>query len=847
MSTIWAKFRKILVFLAVIFTIFFALLLPLFYGINLSNLHFQNFHIEQLYIKLDKKLILRAKNIDIPKQKKNAASLSDFSGYINKIFWVNTLFDYILIENLRYKNYEINLRFSDGTFYLDSPLLRINTSFNKGKNGTEIYIKDLAFKDFDIFIQGIVNADILRKIYDFNGTFLSHELGGNIELKLKKNILNYKITNAKASSLKNLMNEIESKKWLSKDVKNWIYGNIIATDYEFKKISGKIDIKRNKFFLKKMYGVGVAKNLRIKFHPNVSPVLVKSTRIVLKNGTLSFLLNSPTFKGASLKNSGVKINRLFDNDANIDINISTNSPLNNDIGEILSAYDIDIPFRQNSGKLSTKLNLNIVFEPFKLQAFGKFALNDANISISSTPFYSRNAEISLENSLIKIENSHLKNDFLDINLSALIDTSSKNGIIDAFGDINLSKNNINLLQMSQIPLVANIKFDSQKAALQIPTYNVNLNFGKTNEFSFKNNANLLLNSPFLNDIGLKNFDQIWINTDDFINFNVIANEALFSAPFANKDGSNYEKDDFVLDINDENLSLLSKSGNLALNSYKNDLNVSLKNIDFIYDNGINSNFTKFGNLHINALNSNILLPKNRRLIFDEFSGNIDENLSEFVAKKNGANFFYKLDNETIKLDAEGVDSDFVNAILGANSFRGGKFDLVLMGSGSDEFDAEISAKNTYLSDFKAYHQLLTFINSAPALLIFKTPDFNDKGFTVNDGKIYLSKKANKFYLKAINLKGTSADIFGTGSINLEPSVIDIILELRLLKDATQIIGKIPLVNQILLGKDGKISTVIKVSGTTDEPKFQTQILKDALNTPLNIIKNTFELPFVIFN
>lgn len=851
MSTKWSKFKKIFAFFAVIFIAFCILLSPLFYGINLSNLKFKNFQIEQLYIKLDKKLILRAKNISVLTQNKKQSSLNDFSSYIDKIFWINALFKDILIENLRFENYKLNLRFSNGHFYVDSPLLLINTAFSKIKNKTIIDVKNLAFKDFNISIQGTANADIMRKIYDFNGTFLSHELSGCVSLKLKQNILNYKIFDAKAKSIKNLIDEIKGKKWLTNEVANWIYGNIVANDYEFKEVSGKIDIKHNKFFLNKMRGLAFAKNLRIKFHPKVAPVLVKSARVMLKNETLSFKLNHPIFKNASLKNSSVKINHLFENDANIDINIKTNSPLNNDIGEILSAFDIDIPIRQNSGALDTKLHLNIVFEPFNIQAFGKFALNDANISIANAPFFSKNAKISLKNSLINIENSHLKNDFLDINLSALIDTSRKTGAIDAFGDVNLSLKNNNLLQMHQIPLFVDMKFNENNATLHFPAYSANLIFGKMNEFSFKNTNNLLKNSPFLNEIGIKDFRQIWINTADFSAFDIVANDVKFSAPFTHKNGLNYENDDFMLNINDENFTLLSKTAHLELssnkNGAKNDLNVGLKTIDFIYNFDEKINFLKFGNLRVSAINSDILLSKNKKLIFDEFKGSIDENLSHFIARKNDAKFIYKLDNNAIKLDANNVDSDFINAILGANSFIGGKFDMILMGKGLDDFDAEISAKNTYLADFSAYHQLLTFINSIPALLIFKTPDFNNKGFTIKEGKIYLSKKANKFDLQAMNLKGTSADIFGSGSINLNTNKVNITLELGLLKDATKIISNIPLFNYILLGKDGRISTVIKVSGDVQEPKFQTQILKDTINSPFNLIKNALELPFVIFN
>ncbi|WP_141069938.1 AsmA-like C-terminal domain-containing protein, partial [Campylobacter fetus] len=35
--------------------------------------------------------------------------------------------------------------------------------------------------------------------------------------------------------------------------------------------------------------------------------------------------------------------------------------------------------------------------------------------------------------------------------------------------------------------------------------------------------------------------------------------------------------------------------------------------------------------------------------------------------------------------------------------------------------------------------------------------------------------------------------------------------------------------------------------TLDEPKFETQVVTDIIKTPYNIIKNTLELPFILFN
>lgn len=99
---------------------------------------------------------------------------------------------------------------------------------------------------------------------------------------------------------------------------------------------------------------------------------------------------------------------------------------------------------------------------------------------------------------------------------------------------------------------------------------------------------------------------------------------------------------------------------------------------------------------------------------------------------------------------------------------------------------------------------------------------------------------------AIELVGSSADIGGRGTIDLDTKKINIDLELKILKDASSIIDKIPLVNQIILGKDRSLSTVIAIRGTTEKPEYSTQVLQDTLLSPLKLIRNVLQAPFLIF-
>ena len=108
--------------------------------------------------------------------------------------------------------------------------------------------------------------------------------------------------------------------------------------------------------------------------------------------------------------------------------------------------------------------------------------------------------------------------------------------------------------------------------------------------------------------------------------------------------------------------------------------------------------------------------------------------------------------------------------------------------------------------------------------------------------ILFSRYKDDLAINALTFNGDSVDVLGIGDINLKKDTIDLELELRTLKAASELISKVPIVNQIILGKDRVISTQILVKGTIDKPKFQSQIIKEALQLPFSIIKNIIEMP-----
>jgi len=81
---------------------------------------------------------------------------------------------------------------------------------------------------------------------------------------------------------------------------------------------------------------------------------------------------------------------------------------------------------------------------------------------------------------------------------------------------------------------------------------------------------------------------------------------------------------------------------------------------------------------------------------------------------------------------------------------------------------------------------------------------------------------------------------GKGTANIKQNKINLLLNLK--TDLASDVSKIPLVGYLIF--DGKsLSTTLKVTGKLNNPKIQTQLAKDIVVAPLNIIKRTLTLPY----
>ena len=844
-----SKIAKIILTIIVIFAVSLSVLfIALKNGIEINEFDYQDLSIERLYIKIDKKLIINAKNIKLPENSTSSSSefeVANLNEYFSYLPYLERFFEEINLENLEVGEDTITVLFKDDIFYVDTPYLTIDTQFKARDGGYDIAIYEFLLADFNLAIAGDGHLNFTDNSYIFDGFFLTHEINGKLDFTIKNNLLKYKISNATAKSLKNFMDELGFKAELDKEVKEWIYGKVVAGFYDIEYLKGEIDIANLEYHLDKMEAYGVAYDLNVTFEEALSPINAELSKISLHDGDLHFDLVHPTFEGKDLNGSKVSLVSFMDDDIKVLLDIKTDSIFDQNISNILKAYDINVPVIQKSGKLDSHTSLVIEIEPFFVDVNVTAKLEDANLEIGGAKFYSKKANIFIDNESVVLKDTSL-------NLKPIFSASNLNGKIDLKNSTAKFKTKFNKIEVENIykreGLDAEVSLSfKDDINIEVPALDLTLNLGKkTNTISLANLDTLSSHSELLTSLKSSG-GSAKITSKNFKDFDIDVKNIGIETPFVKKDGSKYSKDDIKVEFKNGVIDGTTKSGLLSFSLKNGNTFANIKDLDLVLKSDEKGGDSEFPNITFNGVNSNLLLD-DRRINFNSYSGNLNKKNIKFDGKVDGGgNIALNLTPQIVSINAQDITSSAVNNLLKSKSFDGGKFNLKLVGDSFSKFQAEILATDTFLTDFVFYQRMLSFLDSIPSLMKLKTPDFNSDGFSVKDGKIYLDRKGDDLHIQAMNFMGTSADIAGTGGVNLKSGELNVDLEIIYLKDASSIIDNIPIINQIILGRDRAFSTIIEIRGTTQEPTYSNRAVSDVLLSPFNIIKNVIELPVSLFD
>lgn len=805
-------------------------------GIHISSFKTPYFSLENLYFKLEKKFILRLESLHINTSRQTDSSTEELETFFQNANYIKIFFKELIFDKISYENNMFTLTYFGDKFTLDSDYVTLIATFDDAKTKVD----ELLLKDFDFRFNGDIDMDISKQNFDLNGSISSFDINANISARLNKRILDFEISNARASSIDDFMDSLAKNIDLDEEIKKWIHVYTKAKNYEIYSFKGSIDTRSKK--INRLDGLAHASDASLFLSPSLKRVLFKSIDIKLANDSLNFTLNEPSFEGKSLEGSKVAITNITGGNSHIILDLSSNEISLDDVKPILTNYDINLGLLSSSAPTITTLRLDISLEPFDIRADGNFAFSAKSpLRIGETSFYSNILDLDLNGTVLNFKKANLSSDFLDIDFVGELDLSSDKGTLDTH--IKLLDLEGNLLNIKNIKTTAKLDL-AKDFELSIADFDFVGNFSGKKRISINDLSKLIQYSPLLSELKAT-AGSFKLDGDDFTNFGG-AFELFFNFGLKDQNQNPYNHDIFTFLVAKEGFNLTSRSGNiLAKNNKTGKLEVFVNNIIIPINQQTASKENKTNITYIGKNSSLSLSDFNRTLNFKAFRADFTEGL-DFTGDYGNGKLNVVLKPNYLKINGTNLPDTSINDFLGGKFISQGGFDIKLEGRDFKDFTATINAKDTYFLGLKAQQNLLAFLDSIPSLIIFKVNDFTKKGFEAKTAQAQLKRQGDLLQINALAIKGSNADIYGTGGINTDNKDIKMLLELHLLKTASSVIANIPIINHILLGENKAASTLIEVSGAYDDPKYTSTVAVDILSTPFNIIKNTLSLPANLF-
>ncbi|PPK62949.1 uncharacterized protein DUF3971 [Malaciobacter marinus] len=412
-----------------------------------------------------------------------------------------------------------------------------------------------------------------------------------------------------------------------------------------------------------------------------------------------------------------------------------------------------------------------------------------------------------------------------------------------------------------IKKIANMPLEVKLSSFDINADEFKKSSSKTNNIS---NENINLHMKNMNLTIDKNeyfTNEAFVNIKDSkVNFKGDFDTLVFPFYKDTKQVTSYNLNG-IYDLKKENLQLKTDDKKVALYIVpKKSLKLNLQDYDLhVRTKDDNSDLSSFETLEIDAQNSNIVINDKYKALAKKYHIKADENEQSFTLENKKILVTYKKDKDKkIKIKANNLNDKFINTLANKEVLKGGS--VVFIASGDEKsLDGKVILSENKIENLSIITNIVTLINTSPALInpllaipsiasMASSEGFALNGYKVNDGYIdfVYNFETNFLNLNEIVTVGNGIDFEGKMMVDLDSRVIDGKLNLIFFKGYSSVVGSIPVLNYVFLGDKKRVETQIELSGTLDEPKIVSNIAKDSINAPVNVIKRIIKSPLKLF-
>ncbi len=406
-SKIYFSITSFFIFIFLTLSIVFLLLSK---GIYLKEVNLPSFHINKLYLKWDEKL-----NISIDKltlfthsNSSNSFQTKDIQKNLKNFGFFTSFLQSFIIERIDYRDISATLQYLDkngGYIRASSSNFNIDTIIYKTNN--YIHFKILSFKDSikKVTAHGDIVLDLLkREIFANIDTDISSEISLNIYTYIDTMQLKYALTSQKEiKSISHLISILH----LSKVMKYWVYDAIKMQSLLLQKAHGFIEFSKPNEAFSNLYVCADVKKMNYKYNKALDAIHTQTTNLEFKHGVLYIRPKDQTTYNFNLDRSWLKID-FSKKEFKLLLTLMLDGFVDKHLLHLLHTYNINLPFKQNSGSFKTNLVLDINLMTLDVDTQGIFNTDNANFTYLGLDLDLFDTSIKLHNSYVVIDKMYAK-------------------------------------------------------------------------------------------------------------------------------------------------------------------------------------------------------------------------------------------------------------------------------------------------------------------------------------------------------------------------------------------------------------------------------------------------------
>lgn len=828
--------------------LFIAFFIWLLVGIKLDTFKVADYNIDGLYIKLDKKLILEADNVIIPKRKEEP-SFDSVDKTFDRIRYLFTFFESIDLKNIAFENNSLSIQYRHEYLRLTSKDYEIVGTVRREGEMIQATVPLLELKEHNLTIDGLFTYDLHDNILVSEGNFVLNDIVGVFSAIKANSEIKFGLKSSTFTDIKPIIDKFN----LHETVRSWVVDRVEAEHYQLLSLSGKGYLKDKKFKmdLDTLEGKALFSGVKIHFKEGLAPVLAPSFILTYENDGLYFDLKSPTYEDRSLEGSKVSIVNLADSNTTLKLDIAVESPFDRTMQKLLHAYTLEIPVIQKNGKVHALFHADIALKKKKNDFVTDVDFSQGDVWIKNVKLPIVNGKLHYEKGFIFLEDIYLKDSFYEGRMNGKIDLQKKKAdlLFDAkkieLGDKN---ENFFVLKDQKLPFVLKFK---DNIDVVIPKLYARLTNDHNETHIYLTDLNKI--KPYLLDPGpIEQGGNVEIKTKDFKAYTFHGVMKWASCFLYDKDNECQTRVPFQGKVTAKGVDFYAFDKRVYYNKFDSRIKITDLNIDLEEFLKASNKRTKRAEKTKDGSKQNkslIILGKKSHFRYGEYTlvsdsydievkpnGNI-----KAIGSSSGDIIKFSKNRDILSIQALRIKDNVLHPLIDFKGLQNGRYTLKLSGNPEKTMNGEIIVEGGVMKDFKAYNNTLAFINTLPALAALQNPGYSVEGFTIEEGIAeYRMIKQDKIVFDSIYIKGKSATIAGTGEIDLKQKTIDLNLAIQSARKLGKMVGSLPLVGYILMGEDKSMTFGMKITGMLDDPKVDTSAGGDILSLPLKILNRALK-------